>query len=456
MSESLSERLDALVSDLDLRRPEAARLAFLKALTPMQRRLISVASIGFHSSGEDLKAIAQRVWGDEPTDEDLSPLFSSPLIEAETDGWVVAASVANVVSEQFRESEPEQFVAVHRAFVELETRRRDEVTTEYDGWFVDSRIAYFLAGVDPGASVAAFDQRFAAPPDLDRVAARMWLTGLVLKQSALLEDYQRDLTFYRGFRAYIAGARGDAREAFQVVADDPRDDHITAIAEHLLSVLLRGVDLEEAIAYCQTSVRLSKALDFPLNEVMATNTLVWMQLRQNQHGSEPHRRHGVAKLARTNLDLAKNLEDPVLVDRCRNTLVAARWADVLESYRVIDEPRLIREAEVLLAELEDLIQTAEPEVGLFSASKAGEIRYWIGDYDAAIDTIADALSGRTAFLPALASNTMLDVARNVEQHYLASDSARRKARNVKDTLTGLRHRMRKRREQSEDRELALN
>ena len=101
----------------------------------------------------------------------------------------------------------------------------------------------------------------------------MWLSWLAVRSESILADHQREVSCFRGFRAYVLGRGGEARLAFD--ADrEWRHRRRRGSRSHSAGLLRRRDAPDEGIMLLRGNVELSKDLKLVENRVMAHNSLV--------------------------------------------------------------------------------------------------------------------------------------------------------------------------------------
>jgi hypothetical protein len=354
----------------ELPRPLAA---WFDSAAGWEVRAAELLAISLSLSTDELDELLRTVFDITPPDGWADVLRALPVIESEASGLVCKATAAEALAAAFHARDPDAFRVAHELLVDLERERRDAGLEESgDIWFFDVRVAFYLAGADPSASVAQFERGFLETPGDGTTAARMWVTSMVLRQQRLLADHERELSFFRGFSNYVTGRVEEARQDLGKVVDEPRDDRITAVAEHLLAVLVRDRDLVRATDLCRRAVERSEQLDFDVNLIMAANTLAGLRLR-DAHGPGEAIEDAV-RLAKDNLSRASRRGDATLLARCQITFARARWTQARALGTAFDPAALMALADSLVPLLTEAQQaTHDTEAVLFAAALQAEM-----------------------------------------------------------------------------------
>ncbi len=311
---------------------------------------------------DQLQALVRRLWPDTAlTEVELSELIDWPFVIAGQSGWSMLQPMARVLSTYFRDADQVLFTSAHELLASMEKSRTP--SDELDDWFISGRTAYYLAGVDPTVSAGQFGEVFEHAPVVDRTSCRVWLAGLVDRQSHLLGDTSRTVSFFRGFRHYVSGnRRAAAREFTRVLAGEDADIY-RAISLHLGALSIRSQMAENVVDMIRQSVELSEKLRLGVNEVMARQSLIWLLLR---HGTP---KTDLISLAEYNVERSKSLADRNLLGWTRRTYAVMQWLNLVGDTRdhVTEEAR--SEAPSLLGDLSEALALAEatddPETVLF-------------------------------------------------------------------------------------------
>ena len=250
-------------------------LALLRAPNETMRRAAFLVAISVGLAPPDIANALAHLWpASEGIDEAIAALERRSVVQHADGRLHVIEAARSQLARAFFEDDSAQFVRAHELFAALEEDREAD-QDPYSEWFTRGRVAFYLAATQPDRAVGQFGDLFATAPSTERVACRMWISSLVLHQEPLLQDYFREVEFYRAFRSYVMGDPKGAREGFEHVVESGADDTYRAIALHLLGVLLRTRDTVRSIALLLDAIRISEHLDLFENEVMARCSLVW-------------------------------------------------------------------------------------------------------------------------------------------------------------------------------------
>ena len=270
MISDLAERVAAAEAGGD----DPTYAAFRAIASDSVCRAAWVAATALVADVATIADVMSDLWPDsEDHEKAVVELIAWPFVEQTADGYRIGDASSDAFRWAFLEADSVAFRAAHQAFADRESAR-EAVDDPEETWFVRGRLAYYLAGFDTAAAVETFGAEFAAPPALDRTDARMWLSWLAVRQERLLADRQREVSFFRGFRAYVLGRGGEARLAFDAVIGSGATDVYEALGSHFAGLLRRRDAPDEGIMLLRGSVELSKDLKLVENEVMARNSLV--------------------------------------------------------------------------------------------------------------------------------------------------------------------------------------
>jgi hypothetical protein len=339
-----------------------------------------------------LTTLVQAIWPKEQAEDGVVALVRWPFVQRGVDGWSIDRTIGPALARDFRESDPEAFLEAHRRLANTEQLLEQQSDGDAT-WYVRGRVAYYLAGLDPEHSIAQFGAGFAEAPTLGRTAARMWLSGLALRQEELLRDQRRELDFFAGFRAYVSGYRREARGHFERVIASSNPDIFSAIAMHLLGVLLRRFADERAVQLLREAVSLSSELGLAENEVMARHSLCWALVDIATRADQTHGYAAALELARQNVAIATATDDPNLVAWCRRTLAAIEWlAATAGRHRPpVDRDLADRLVEELQAVSKDVAELGDAETPVIAGNDAASIFRDEGRVDDAMHEIETTL-----------------------------------------------------------------
>ncbi|MGP3952727.1 hypothetical protein [Streptomyces sp. 7N604] len=315
-------------------------------------KVAMVLGICLSADREDLLELAGELWSGENSEPEepeeleaaVDSLLKAPFVEETASGWRINESLAPRLAARFMRDDEDVFRRAHRILAERETRaiselelldqQDDDTFAQMERWFVQSRLAFYLAGVHAGESAQKFGEAFESAPYRDLSAARMWLSTLALRQAPLLEEHARVIEFFQGFRAYVAGRRDEAALHFSTVIQDDITDLYQAIALHLHAMC--AGDAASRIEKLNKSIQVSEQLGLRENEIMARNSLV------SAHFSQANKMNGGGKLtaARNHLRRAQELAD---VNRAQARLMRD------EAYRIYTLTQYARAAWLLAA-----------------------------------------------------------------------------------------------------------
>ena len=325
---------------------------------------------------------------DEHHEQALVELLDWPMVERTTDGYRLTDASVGAFRSSFAEADPVRFRRVHELLAALE--EREELAAEpEEGWFIRGRVAYYLAGYDPDSAMQAFGKSFSTPPVMERSKARMWLSWLAVRQESLMPGSQREISFYRGFRAYVLGSRVEARREFDSVIGRGDADVYEAMASHFAGLLRRRDQPDEGISLLQESVRQSHELDLTENEIMARQSLV-AALTARQATSDLGEANALAKL---NLSEAVQTDDEYLIFWCRKSAALTRWLFLTDGGAHVTGAAHSAASEIV-AELRSVAEDAlygDPETALLAENDAAIVWRDLGDYQEALNEITAAI-----------------------------------------------------------------
>jgi hypothetical protein len=326
--------------------------------------------------------LLEQLWPqDSGHEKAVSAILSWPFVECTDDGYRMSDATANAFRLDFLQADEPLFRRAHELLAALEADRETDDDPD-ETWFVRGRYAYYLAGFDQDNSIRVFGDGFAEPPRLDRTDARMWLSWLVIQQEDLLDEVPRAIAFFRGFRAYISGARQQARGAFDAVLKDEEVDIYRALAAHFSGLLRRGDEPDAGIELLRESISLSVELGLTENEIMARNSLV-TGLIANPDVEDLTEAWELGEL---NLERALATQDPYLIAWCRTTSALSHWSYLTNRRMEIGEqahelaPRLVAELDEVVRE----VFFTETETALQATNEAACILRDVGAYDEAL------------------------------------------------------------------------
>jgi len=250
------------------------------------RRAAMTLSICLTAQPDELHSLVTEVWpgNDMEAAAAIERLLAAPFVEETAAGWRLNSMLAPRIALHFMYNDPSEFQQAHAILADRERRKIDELESnlsdfdDVNQWFVKSRLAFYLAGIHAAEAADRFGEAFESAPQRDLNAARMWLSTLVLRQEPMLSNHARVISFFMGFRSYVAGKREEARQHFEVVISEGIEDLYQAIGLHLYALCFRQGDA--GIKILTDSVELSKRLELSENEVMARNSLISAHITQ--------------------------------------------------------------------------------------------------------------------------------------------------------------------------------
>ena len=330
---------------------EVATEAFLSQSASIVRPGL-VLSLCVTIAPDQLVELVSRLWPDtRPTNLDMDSLVEWPFVLSGESGWSMLESVSRILSSHFQESDPVLFASAHEYLAAMEAER--EGGDEWEGWFIRGRTAYYLAGVDPTASAKQFGETFDRAPALDRTTCRVWLAALVDRQSQLLGETSRTVSFFRAFRYYVSGERRMAAGEFDLVLADEQADLYRAISLHLRAMSEQDQTNASVGEMLTESVDLSAKLGLGVNEVMARHSLTWFLLRQ---GSARDR---ILPLAKANLEQSRTLDDKGILGWCLRAYAVFRWINYQDDSESSVSAEARAAAPALLGDLSEALALLE-------------------------------------------------------------------------------------------------
>lgn len=328
--------------------------AFLSQPTNIVRAGL-VLSLCVTITRDELQNLVGELWPNSYlTDADLDALYDWPFVLSGESGWSMLQPLSRILSANFQQTFSELFRDAHARLSDMEARRVAD--DDREDWFIRGRTAYYLAGVDPVASANKFGEVFDIAPALDRTSCRIWLATLVDRQSELLGATSRTVSFFRGFRYYVAGARQMAVTEFDYVLASDELDTYRAISLHLRAISQGDQAKPSVIDMLTESVELSHRLGLGMNEVMARHSLTWALLRQGLKGNTGDQ---VLALAKINIEQSRALGDKGMLAWCLRAYTVLTWLSYVGEGRnqVSEEARA--KAPDLLGDLSEVIALAD-------------------------------------------------------------------------------------------------
>jgi hypothetical protein len=370
-------------------------------------RAARVLSVAIAVPEHVLRNLIVRLWSSEnDADNGLVGLRLWPMLQEGPNGWWrMAASFRKQVAEEFLASEPGIFRDLHTALIEAEL----DNNAEEESWFVKTRIAYYLCGIDSSQAVSEFAASFSTPPVFERTSCRLWLAGLALQQDYLLKGHERELRFLSGFTAYTQGDRRQARRDFQFVIAGRGQDYFRAVSLHLLGSMERRDHPETALQFIDESIALSHELGVTENEIMARNTSVWTlcdAVKDQGQGLEESLRQAQDR-ARLNLKQADALGDPSLTLWTRRSDAVVEWLLLSGGRRSVQSVSLGRAGEIARTLLDvslEGLELGELETAVYAANDAACILRDVGQMSEALSVVEhtiDAISWIRGTFPPL-------------------------------------------------------
>ena len=366
--------------------------AFLSQPTPIVRCGFILA-LSINIASNELSSVVNEIWPETTlTETEVNSLSEWPFVLTGDSGWSMLPPVSAVLSLRLEQSDPLLFTRVHEHLADREASRTG--VDELESWFIGGRTAYYLAGVDPAVSATRFGEAFEEAPVVDRTSCRIWLARLVNRQSHLLGENSRVVSFFKGFQHYIEGNYRMAAAQFDLVLAADDADMYRAIALHLRALSGRSRNADYVATMLSRSVELSAQLGLGVNEVMARNSLIWLFVRR-QFSLED-----ILDLAELNVRRSRELEDKNLLGWCIRTNAVVRWLN----YVGYSRDRVSEEARAALPELlGDLSEalalseaTDDPETVLFTLNDRASMFCDVGDIENAYIELETALEKATS------------------------------------------------------------
>ena len=177
---------------------------------------------------------------------------------------------------------------------------------------------------------------------------------------------------------------------------NPADDPYTAIALHLLAVLLRSNDPDRTIELLHQSIAMSSSIGLDENGVMARTSLVWALLSRGHlraPETEPDLRDAF-ELARNSVDLARALGSPDLISGTQYAAAVAEWLSLSRDRseaEAVPREDVARLVDVLDNLGHDAVERQDFNSAISTVSAAADIRVSVKDYDAALYQIRELL-----------------------------------------------------------------
>jgi len=288
---------------------ESIAESILKTNDQGYRRAAMALSVCLASHREGLHDLVAQLWPDdrETVSAAVDKVLLAPFVEETSAGWRINSDFAVPFVQHFMEEDQGAFQQAHEILASREREAMSELGSaapdvlEMERWFVQSRLAFYLAGVHADESVEQFGLAFESAPQREQTPARLWLSTLVFRQRPLIGTHIRVIAFFEGFRAYVAGQRSEALSHLNDVIAGDHEDLYQAIGLHLYAICLYKPS--DRIHDLTKSVELSERLGLSENSIMARNSLVVAHFAM----ANELRRSGQGSLSQRHLRLAERL-----------------------------------------------------------------------------------------------------------------------------------------------------
>lgn len=430
-------------------RDETASIAesILRTNDQGYRRAAMALSVCLASHRDGLHDLVAQLWpGDRETvAAAVDRVLVAPFVEETSAGWRINSDFAVPFVQHFIEEDQGAFQQAHEILANREREAMSELDTvapdvlEMERWFVQSRLAFYLAGVHADESVEQFGLAFESAPQREQTPARLWLSTLVFRQRPLIGAHTRVIAFFEGFRAYVTGQRSEALSHLNDVIAGDHEDLYQAIGLHLYAICLYRPS--DRIHDLTKSVELSERLSLSENAIMARNSLVVAHFAM----ANELRRSGQGYLSQRHLRLAERLSE-LNLQQALETSVRGYQAYALTEHATVQwaavagfdgrsgmTPRAQTLLPTIIGELSEAISVADSQgmsdTALYAINKRASTLRDGGRLAEALSELENAAQRITPF-------TSLAVARRLAQ--TAGSLQRRIPADLADRLTTLR------------------
>ena len=331
--------------------------------------LVLAASIA--ASKEQIQAAMSQV-ADVPVDElakALESLINRPFVERVYEGYRLEDSFRQGLLELGADGEAAILEKSSQYFLEMENDvLLSEVGTEYE-WFVRGRIAFYLAAIEPGESLARFIEAFTEPPPDESVDPKSWLADLAIKQEVHLGKSTRIIQFFKAFRDYKLNHWKEASNAFRHIIDTSEEEDLPlAVSEHLWSVINASDD--RSTETLRHSIALSVDISAVENEIMARNTLIFQLFDRSEKLEDRMLILEEAKrLAELNHRVSEQWGDDFFIRWTLHALAVATWLYISNGRQ---DARIVSQhhADQIVTDLFEVVDLFRQEGDLEGAAKA--------------------------------------------------------------------------------------
>ena len=302
------------------------------------RRAAMALSVCLASRPDDLRDLVGQLWSDGAVvAEAVDRVVVAPFVETTAAGCRINSDLVEPFIGRFMNEDQVVFERAHEILADREREAMLELADaepdvlEMERWFVQGRLAFYLAGVHSDESVERFGLAFESAPPREATPSRLWLSTLVFRQRPLLGEHSRAIAFFEGFRAYVAGRRTEALSYLNEVIVGDSEDLYQAIGLHLYAICLYKPS--DRIHDLTKSVELSERLELSENAVIARNSLaaahlaMATELKRSGKGplSYQHLRQAET-LSEVNLQQARTMPIRGYQAYALNERATVRWA----------------------------------------------------------------------------------------------------------------------------------
>lgn len=352
---------------------ESTALLVLSSLGETSRHIVYGLSACLSVKPTELYELVSQAWaeGEDDLSRSIDLVLHSPIAEETSAGWRVADALEGPILQHFIEEDESTFRRIRLWLAEKEVRTIEQMgqssPIEMERWLAKARLAFYLVDVQVEEAVEQFADAFESAPAGEAKRARSWLSSLAIRQASALREFGYVLSFFEGFRLYVAGQRASAERKFRQVVEEGHQDLYRAISLHLHALCL-STRSRRRIHDLEMSVALSQQLDLIKNEVMARNSLVsayWSRADRirltSQKASESYLRRSLRE-AKTNLERASGLHERTYYAYALIAHAISQW---LVTAGLAGRRARSRKAQDLAPEVIDQLRLAVREGGAF-------------------------------------------------------------------------------------------
>lgn len=300
------------------------------------RRATMALAVCLAARPEDLRDLVTQLWPDDEASvaAAVDRVLAAPFVEETAAGWRINGDFVASFVDRFMDEDRNAFQRAHEILASREREATrglsniDPNLLEMESWFVQARLAFYLAGVHADESAEQFGLAFQSAPQRELTPARLWLSTLVFRQKPLLGEHARVIAFFEGFRAYVVGRRSEALSYLNEVIAGDSTDLYQAIGLHLYAICHDRPSAR--IRDLTKSVELSEQLGLSDNAIMARNSLIVAHLAM----ARELKRSGQSSLSERHLRLAERFSI-LNLDQARETEVKGYQAYAINEHAIV-------------------------------------------------------------------------------------------------------------------------